>query len=391
MTVSNTPELMAAINAAKAGDVILLEPGVYANFSSKGLNASFDTPVTIRSADPANRAVINDFTLANVKGLRFQELDFVALDRPDLIAQGTSYWAFKVGRSEDVHFDRVHFHGSLDGDASNDVLGLQIRDSVNVSVTNSEFQQLARGLAIGQAKYVKVSGNYAHDLRSDGFNFAEVGHVEVSDNIFKNFVPQAGDHPDAIQFWTSSTKTASHDIVISGNIILRGSGEYTQGIFLRDQIGTLPYERVTISDNLIVGTGYNGIRLQGVKDLVLERNELVSFSGENRTFLLIQGADGVIANDNRAVSISFDNSANVTQSGNVTTEFVEDLGAAAIERWINLRPERADNLQEILRIDVPVVVEPQTDLVTWSELQDFHFLTSDSLPVFVGFDGFLFA
>lgn len=348
--VDSTGTLVAALKAAQPGDVIKLAPGVYDDFGGK-FSPRFDSPVTITSADPANPAVFTDFTLARAQGLIFKQVNFATLDHTDKIAEGVRYWAFKIVKSENIHFDQVHVHGSLDKNPGNDVMGIQVRDSANVSITNSTFEQLERAAAIGQTQGVNVSGNFVRDLRSDGFDFAEVINVRVVGNFLTNFVPVTGDHPDAIQFWTSGTKTASKDILISSNVIVRGEGEYVQGIFLRDQTGSMPYERVNIENNLIVGTGYNGIRIQGVKDLKLTSNELVSFAGENNTFLLIQGGDGVVATGNRAISISFDKSTGVLNDGNVITKAVDDAGAAAIRNWLEGNPSSASAWGSFLPID----------------------------------------
>ena len=256
--VNSTAGLVSAMKSAVAGDIIKLAPGTYSGLNVG--NLSYGSGITITSADPNKVAIITDFSLSKVKGVTFNNLEMVALDHPDLIAKNINFYAFKVAGSDNVHFDNISFHGSLDGNAQNDVLGLQIRDSSNVSVTNSEFQQLNRGLAIGTSQNVRVEGNEVHHLRSDGFNFAQLSNAKILNNSFHSFTPVKGDHPDAIQFWTTSTKVASKDILISGNLIVRGDGEYTQGIFMRDETGVLPYERVTISDNLIVGTGWSGLR-----------------------------------------------------------------------------------------------------------------------------------
>ncbi|WP_293904492.1 right-handed parallel beta-helix repeat-containing protein, partial [Phenylobacterium sp.] len=282
--MSSTASLTSALKAAVAGDTIKLAGGTY-NGLNVG-NLSYGTGITITSADASKPAIITDFSLANMHGVTFSNVQMATVDHPDVIAADTGYFAFKVSKgSSDISFDHVNFHGSVDGNAANDVMGLQIRDSSNISVTNSEFHDLARAMAVGQTDNIKIAGNNVHDLRSDGFDFAEVGHISITGNTFRNFTPTAGDHPDAIQFWTSGTTTASHDINISGNVIARGTGEYTQGIFLRDQVGTLHYEKVTISDNLIVGTGYSGIRVQGANGITISKNELVSFDGDNKTYM----------------------------------------------------------------------------------------------------------
>jgi pectate lyase len=349
-TVDNTRDLIGAIESSRPGDTIFMAPGVYDGFKLGKL--AFDGTVTVTSADPNKPAVFTDFRLNGVQGLTFTNLEFHA-------TQGS--FSFEVKNGENVHFDRVHFHGSLDGDSSNDPSGLGFSGSKNISVTNSEFQQLARGLAISSSEGITVSGNKFHDLRLDGMNFAQVGDVRILNNAFRNFRPDADDHPDAIQFWTSGTTTPSHDIVISGNVIMRGEGAYIQGIFLRDQLGTLPYERVTISDNLIVGTGYNGIRVNGVKNLILSNNELVTFAGDNNTFLLIKKGAGIEATGNRATIISFEDSTDVVQRGNQISGAVHDMGEGAIRNWLQANPEAAaaaSLLPVVVTPEVPVEFDP---------------------------------
>jgi pectate lyase len=337
IVVNSTAGLSSALNSAQGGDVIQLASGVYSDLSLKGL--TFASNVTITSADAAKPAVITDFVIRDVSGLTFKNVELATPNSVE--TKGGAYWAFNVFDSREIHFDQVSVHGSLDGDSSNDVQGLNFLDSSHISITNSEFQQLERAMSIGRTDHVHVTGNYVHDLRSDGFDFAQVSYVQVSGNTFTNFTPAEGDHPDAIQFWTRGTTEPSHDIVISGNAILRGEGSYTQGIFFRDQTDQMPFERVTISDNLIVNTGYNAIRVTGIKDLTVTDNTLVSVSGQNKTWMLIQKADGVVASGNSATSIGFDDVSNLTDAGNTITKSVTDLGADAIKTWMEANPATA--------------------------------------------------
>ena len=341
--VTSTASLTSALKAAVGGDTIKLMPGTYSGLNVKAL--SFSSDVTITSADPARPAVITNFTLTDVKGLTFTNLDMTA-NNPTGAA--SSSWAFAVSKSNDIHFNNIKFHGSLDGDSGNDMNGLSISGSQNISVTNSEFQQFGRGLPASTSQNLDVSGNKVHHMRSDGFDFAAVGHVKLTNNSFRDFDPVGGDHPDAIQFWTSGTTVASHDILISGNVIMRGDGANTQGIFLRDQIGTLPYQRVTISDNLIVGTGANGIRVMGAKDLTVTGNELISFAGGDKTTLLIQDAVNVRATANSGISVGFLRTTDLVESANVTTSPVNDGGLAALTRWVQEHPTAATHLPSFL-------------------------------------------
>jgi hypothetical protein len=331
-TVDSTAKLMGALRVARGGDTIFLAPGIYSGFTSKGANFAFDSPVTVASADPNHQAVFTDFHVTNLKGFTFRNLEFHAL---------TGGFAFEIRGATDVHFDRVHFHGSLDDDSSNDPSGLGFAKGSNISVRNSEFQQLTKAVAISLSDGVVISGNYMHDLRSDGVNMAQVSNVKITENLFRNFRPLSTDHPDAIQMWTTNTTAGSHDILIENNAILRGEGAYTEGVLLGDN-AKLAYERVTISNNLIVGTGYNGLRLVNVNGLMLEGNQLVTLAGQNYTNILIQRSDDITSRGNRTSrAIGYDKSTNVSASDNTVTKDVTDLGAAAIHNWAEQHPNVA--------------------------------------------------
>ncbi|MEW5685523.1 MAG: right-handed parallel beta-helix repeat-containing protein [Pseudomonadota bacterium] len=383
--VNDTASLTAALKAAVGGDTIKLAPGTYSDLKFK-IAPTYDSPVTITSADPNNPAVITDFTLSGIKNWSFSNLELKALDNPGMIANDGSYWAFKIYKADGVSFDNVSVHGSLDDKPANDVSGISIAQSKNVSVTNSEFQQLERGVAFGNVQNVKVNGNNFHDLRSDGADFVEVKFVEVKNNSFTNFYVAEGDHPDAIQFWTSRSLTASTDIMISGNVITRGEGGDTQGIFLRDQVGTLPYERVTITDNIIVGTGYNGIRVQGAKDLTVTNNELVTFQGELPTFLLIGASDGVVLKNNSAISVGVDQSTNVVQSGNTITTAVTDWGLSTLSKYISLNGDR-DGLLTDMKAEALVMGGKFMTALLIEQASDQYLTGSAGANLMEGFGG----
>ena len=368
--VDNGGALIGALKSAHGGDVIKLAPGTYSDLTFK--NMTFSADVTITSMDPTRPAVITNFSMSNVTGVTFSKLDMFAVNATG--SNKNSGWAFRVTDSKNVNFDHVKFHGSLDRQTNNDMNGLQIRLGKDISVTNSEFQQLGRGMAISESEHVKVSGNEVHEMRTDGFNFAQVGHVEITGNYLHDFMPAPGDHPDAIQFWTSGTTASSHDILVSDNLILRGDGENTQGIFMTDQVGTLPYERVTISNNLIVGTGYSAIRLAGGKDITVTGNELLTLEGGYKTFMLMQKVDELVSANNSAISIGFDRVTGLQQSNNSTNRPVDDLGAAALKSWIEAHPALAARLNGAQPVEVPAVSLP-------SPMDDEYALVGSSLAV----------
>ncbi|MDP3594712.1 MAG: right-handed parallel beta-helix repeat-containing protein [Phenylobacterium sp.] len=326
INVNTADGLVLALKGARAGDTIQLAPGTYEGLQFKGL--SFSSNVTIQSQNPDVPAILNNFEISNSKGLQFNNLE--------LAAKGANYESFIVSKSQNIGFDNVSVHGSMDNNPQNDGQGIGVRDSSNIQITNSEFQQLQRGISVSRSSDVVITGNDLHDLRTTGFVAAEVVGIKIAGNSFSNFKPMVNDHPDAIQFLTSGTTTISKNIVISDNVISRGTGDATQGIFLRDQVGNLAYENVTITNNLVVGTGYGGIYVIGAKNLVVSGNELVSNPGkENATWVLIKNVAGAVVADNESIWINYDNVTNLSQAGNTQNVPVLDFGKAVLDAWLS--------------------------------------------------------
>ncbi len=169
----------------------------------------------------------------------------------------------------------------MDGDPRNDGVGLNVGNVKGIKVVNSEFEQLGRGAMFDSSTNVTVANNMFHELRSDGLNFSAVTNVLIDGNSFTNFHPISADHPDAIQFWTANTTKASTDIVIRNNVMLQGSGDSMQGIFMWDEVETLPYQRVTIQNNLVYEQNWpNGVVVYNGKDVNITGNTLLSPSGD---------------------------------------------------------------------------------------------------------------
>jgi hypothetical protein len=302
---------------------------------------AFAGGVTITSADPNNKAVLIDATVNNSSGLSFSNLSLAGSSWDDLRA----FW---VSKSNDIHLDHVSVQSVTGLDALR-TYGVNITGSTNVSVTNSEFQQLGRGIVTSTSSNIVLSGNVVHDIRTDGFDFSQVDHVTVSGNVFTSFHPAPGDHPDAIQFFTTGTTAPSHDIAITGNVILVGDGVPMQGIFIRDTDGSLPFTNVTISNNLLYGTHANGITVYYGNNLTIDGNELLSPPGKsNETRIIIHTSDHVTLLGNDAVRYIFDQNTNLTEINDTLNQGVTDLGAAGMQAFFLLHPDTSPLLAAYL-------------------------------------------
>ena len=288
ITVSTTAQLTTALSAAHAGDTILLAAGTYSAVNLQNYN--FTTPVTITSADATHPATLTGLMVRSSSGLNFTNLELDA-------SHATADWPFAVYTSTDLNFSHLYVHGSLDSNPQNDFSGLIIRNSSNVSVSQSEFEQLKTAVAFLDDDHLQVSGSSFHDLALDGVHGGGSSYVTISGNSFTDFFVAVGDHPDAIQFWTTNTTASAHDILISDNVIVRGAGAPMQGIFITDQVGTLPYQNVTITDNMLVGTRYHGITVSHAEGVDVSSN-IVAGLPDMLSWIRLENVNGaMVTND----------------------------------------------------------------------------------------------
>lgn len=320
--VSSTAELLAAIGSAMSGDVVLLNPGVYSNVVLQGVN--IPGGVAIASANPGAPATLTGLIVRNSSDLQFSNLEFTVLP------QGVEN-QFAVFNSQNIHFLGLNVHGSLDGNPADDQSGLTLRGSANVSVRGSEFQQLHFGVTMLDSQDVVVADNRFHDIRTDGVRGGGSSNVQIEDNFFTDFYPADGDHPDAIQLWETTLNPTAHDIVISGNVIVRGDGGLMQGVFLRGPNGT--FDQVTVSDNTIVGGMTNGIYLDGAANVEISHNVVAGYFGAKSWIRLENTSNAVVMDNDATHYIWGDMLPGLQVIGNDVIGYVSNESMMALEAW----------------------------------------------------------
>jgi len=284
-TVNSASALQSALSSAQSGDTILLSGGSYGFVRIANMNYAQD--VTIASAD-GGKAVFSGMTIVGSSGITFKNIE---VDRSASVN-------FEVQRSSDIHFTGMSVHGLMDGNSDNDPTGLLIQNSRNVSVENSEFQQLQWGVThYGSNDGLIFLDNSFHDIRAQALRGGGTSNIAVANNTFRDIYPIGEDHPDAIQFWTTDTTVAAHDILITGNSYERGAGRMAQGIFIRDEVGTLPYDRVTITNNVVSGALYNGIAIGHATNVKITENIVIGYA-DNRSWISVTNVDGATVRDN---------------------------------------------------------------------------------------------
>jgi Ca2+-binding RTX toxin-like protein len=306
VTVQNTAGLLSALQTAQAGETIYLEPGEYAGVNIKNLNLG--GPVEITSASSSQEAVITGLQVVKSSGLDFSNLVFSA-------AGATGAFPFRVGTSQNIHFNHVDVEGSAAVAPSQNVSAFLIEGSSNVSIANSEFAHLLNGIADLANSHISITGSSFHDISYDGIENGGSSNVLISGNTFTDFYPLGAQHPDAIQFWTTNTTTSAKNIVISNNQISAGSGSETQGIFFRDEVGHLPFQNVSIYGNTISGEMYNSIGVGGANGLNIHDN-VVTAGPNNTAFISLRNASNVTLTGNDSPTYLFANVSGLILSSN---------------------------------------------------------------------------
>lgn len=314
----NAAQFQAALSKAVGGDRILLAPGDYDKVSINSRN--YSGTVTIQSMNPGAKAHFDGLTITNSKNIQFSGLD---LGRGREARDAEFSHINMVASSSNIRFDSTVFHGDNVGGPEKDLQALSIYDSIGVSVTNSEFKDLGRGVYVLRSDNTSLTGNDFHDIRLDGVAVAAANGITLQGNLFRDFHPVVGDHADAIQFWNTNQTRGTSNAVLRNNVIWLDE-EYAeadrgvQGIWISDP-GTLGYRNITIENNLVYAQDrWNGISVIGGNNVRIANNSLLSASGDaEHLWIRLEGNNGVTVANNVSEGTFYRNNANLTQSNNL--------------------------------------------------------------------------
>jgi hypothetical protein len=314
LVVHNTAEFNAALNKVGAtGGTIQLAAG---NYSQLILNGSdFKYKVSITSADSSHQAVVNYIKLTSAGNVSFSNITVNNTNSPD------SY-GVRVNKSHDVSFDNVTVTGTAGSASDGRHNGVLVQWSNHVDVKNSKFTWVADGIDTANSDHINITNNAFDRVSADGVHSAATSQINIINNNFTNFDSMVGFHADPIQFLTQGTKVASSDITIKGNLIYAGSFSAPQsGIFMRDEVGSLAYKNVTISDNTVIGTGWNAILINHAAGALTVTNNLTaSWTGTSCGTSNIQNMSG-------GITLNGTSGAAVKEFGNTAQWYHNDAGA----------------------------------------------------------------
>ncbi len=344
--VSTKQQLSNALSDVRSGDTILLEGGEYGDLdlsSVRQSNLRADKTITIASADPGDPAVFNGLSVWNASNLALEGLKFNF--RTDA-STSAGAMPFRVDGSDNIAIRDSTFTGDSYKGSEADLVGygagfgLRVLRSENIILEGSEFSEFRVGTNFSQSQNLTIRNNIYSELSGDALKFAAVAGVLIEGNEIGNFRSNREDnyHQDMIQFFTSGTDVPSSDIVIRGNTLHSGGGEYTQSIFMANEMVSsdragreMFYRDILIEDNVIYNAHAHGITVGATDGLTIRNNTI-----------LHNPADG----DHRQVYIPkinvSDGSVRVSVTDNITDSIIGK--SAAWEVSGNLFVQRTDVL-----------------------------------------------
>jgi hypothetical protein len=334
--VSTSAELLAALNGARGGDVILLADNADAysfKFAGAGVDWRPAGGVTIASLDPTDPARLEGVKVSGVSGLTFRDVTLAA------VAQKGKTIALEIDDSVDVTVENARVTGMaagpLTGDAPFGGRGISARGVDGFVLRDSVISNVTYGLDVHDSSGVMIADNDFLRIQGDGMRFTEITGVEISENLMMDFYGAATSrtHSDFIQFWTKDTDKPSSGILIDGNLIIANNDRPAQGIFLNNEIVAnrdaaaygMRYQDVTITDNLIFNDAQNTIYVHAAVDVEVSGNAVFNKvdpgdrtkSGATPWVMVLNHSDDVLLKDNIAPRFLVRSATNVIQDNNV--------------------------------------------------------------------------
>ena len=288
--IKTDAELTSAVHLAKSGAVLTLAPG--ARFGLHIFRKVAASNITIKSADPARPAVFAGLSFHDISGVKLRNLRF---EGPVV----HMHYKLLFERCRNVDLEGLAFIGDATTYDEPTHSAAMIRWTKSARIHGNQFSRFNAGLTMLTVSDVEVSDNSFADMRVDGIRGGGISNAIIRRNQAVNFHPYPDDHPDGIQLWTTNETVAARNILIEDNLVVRGTGGAIQGIFIRDEVGTLPYQNLTLRGNLVVGALYNGITAMGIDKAVIDGN-IVLPNPDQASWIRIEMARNTIMTNNRA-------------------------------------------------------------------------------------------
>lgn len=325
--VGSLSDLYRALQRANRATEILVAPGQYKGLSVRGMTVPEGT--VIKSASAARPAVFEGLFIDSVRGLAVENVIVASPTRGPVNGR---YGALVIS-SRDIRLEGIQIFGPGRKIDRRFISAIMLRGSSDITLAKSYFTNFRHGLTLLDIDNSLIENNEFERLQTDGIRGGGVQNTTIRANVITDFQPSATDHPDGIQLWSTNQKEAGRNITISDNLIVRGNGGATQGIFIRDTRLKLPFQSLSIDGNLVVGGRYNGISVGGANGLKVSDNMVIP-RGDQKSWIRLEATSNAVAVDNTAGTFVFRNNRQEPRSrGNTTIEATDRNLASTISRW----------------------------------------------------------
>lgn len=315
MLVNNIEELRSAIKNNET-EIILAEAGDFVDESVKidrGQQVLLrgKEGITIRSENPDNPQTLVSLDIRNnSQNIKIENIRLTGYDK-DFAPGGV------VTNSKNVVFSNVIFEGRDDFESIR-VYGLRVRNSDNVTVENSLFSNLRKGVVkTPGSDNFNVIGNEFVGLFEDAMVISDPNGVTIENNIIRDFNSEVrklieDPHPDAIQFVINDSSIENQNVSIKNNVALIGDGPGFQGIFIEATGNGVPdsegrnANNFNIENNLIHTDRLNGILIdKGGKNINIRENTVVfrdaqPKSGTKKSGIIVDNTENPVIKNNIA-------------------------------------------------------------------------------------------
>lgn len=306
----DSPEALArAIEGSEGNTLILLSPGYY---SAVVIQASKSPrKLVLESADPAHPAILGGIKIAKTSDVTMRNLT---------VQRGTnsiaSDYLIEIANSRDIRLISLVVRGTGEEERGRQY-GAWIRGGGNVQISDCRFSDSRYGIGMLNTENVTIRFNEFRNLQTDGIRGGGINNLTISENILGDFSPKAGEHPDGIQLWSTNQKVAAKNITIRDNLVVRNRGGIIQGIFVRDTNNMLPFEDLTVSGNLTIGTMYNGISLTGILRGTVVDNQVYGYPDMKSWVSLSEAKQTTVRGNKAMLFLSRDGSVNIDSSNKI--------------------------------------------------------------------------
>ena len=316
MLVSNIEELRSAIEDNET-EIVLAESGDFVDESveiDRGQQVLIKGKegITIRSENLDKPQTLVGLDIREgAENIRIENVKLTGWDK-DNAAAGL------VTNSNNIVFSNVTFEGRDDFESIR-VFGLRVNNSDNVTVENSQFYNLRKGITKGTGSDdFKVIGNQFVGLFEDAMVVSDPNGVTIENNIIRDFDPEVREliedpHADAIQFNITNSDIEDQNVSIKNNVALIGDGPGFQGIFIEATGNGFPdsegrnANNFDIENNLIHTRMGNGIYIdKGGENINIKRNTVVfrdseaTDSNTDKSAIIVGNTENPVVEDNIA-------------------------------------------------------------------------------------------